>query len=156
MEVGEVKFTSMQQSSRNKSVYGICMCVRGSLGEFIKAKITWFFELPQPHETEVRGLKEVIKLLDCMSLSKVSIELDCKQMVHYITRRLNINSTFGAINDICKTSLRIYQNFKLGFIRKQANSVCHLLARTSLSYTSSHIHDYMPSCIDTVLMNEMS
>jgi len=120
-----------------------------------------------------------------MGLSKVSIELDCKQVIDDISRRLNTSSLFGAIIDICKTSLGIYQNLKISFIKRQAYSVVHLLARASLSYTSSHnfkisfiriqaysvthllareslsyvsshIHDHIPSCIEIFIINEMS
>jgi len=91
-----------------------------------------------------------------MGLSKVSIELDCKQVVDGTTRGLNTNFMFGAILDICKASLRIYQNFKISFIWRQANSVAHLLARASLSYVSPHVHDHMSSCIENIIINKMS
>ncbi|AES77787.1 hypothetical protein MTR_7g017230 [Medicago truncatula] len=71
-----------------------------------------------------------------------------------IVRKLNTNSMFGAILETCKASLRIYQNFKISFIRRQANIVADLLARTSLSYASPQIHDHMPSCIKIVIINE--
>jgi len=54
----------------------------------------------------------------------------------------------------CKSSN--HQNFKISFIRRQANNVAYLLARASLSYASSQVHDYMSSCIKTTIMNEMS
>jgi len=62
---------------------------------------------------------------------------------------------FGAIHN-CKVSLRIYQNFKISFITRQANSIAHSLAKTSLSYASLHVHDHMTSCIETIIINEMS
>jgi len=115
-------------------------------------KTTWFLGLPQPHEAEASGLKEAIKWFASIGRSKMFIELDCKQVVDDINRRLNTNSLFGAIIDICKTSLRTYQNFKINFIRRQTNSVVYLLTWASLSNVSSHI----PSCIVTVIIDEMS
>jgi hypothetical protein len=103
-----------------------------------------------------KGHKEAIKWLNNIGLSKVSIELYCKQVVDDITKRLNTNFMFDTIIDICTTSLRTYQNLKISFIRRQANSVAHLLTRTSLSYASFHIHDHIPSCIETVITDEMS
>jgi len=64
-----------------------------------------------------------------VGLSKVSIELDCKQVVDDKVRRFNINFMFGAIIDIWKTSIKINQNFKISYIMRQANSIVHLLAR---------------------------
>jgi len=129
---------------------------KGRLDDFIKTKTTWFLGVPRPHEAEARGLKEAIKWLGSMRLSKVSIKLSCKQVVDGIARRLNINSMIGAILDIYKDSLRIHKNFKISFIRRQANNVTHLLANVSLSYSSFHIQDHMLSCIKTVIINEMS
>jgi len=83
-----------------------------------------------------------------MGLSKVSIKLDCKQVIDDKIRRLNISFLFGAIIDICKVSLI--------FIMRQVNSVAHLLATTSLSYASSYIQDHIPSYIEIVIINKMS
>jgi len=84
-----------------------------------------------------------------MGLSEVSIEIDCKQVIDNITRRPNTNSMVDTIIDICKILLRTYQNFKISFIRRQTNNVAYLLG-ASLFYASSHIHDRISSCIETV------
>jgi len=44
-----------------KGYYGIRMCLRGRHEEYMRARPTRFQGLPQPHEAETRGLKEVIK-----------------------------------------------------------------------------------------------
>jgi len=36
-----------------------------------------------------------------------------------------------------------HQNFKINFITRQANNVAYLLAKASLCYASSQVHDYM-------------
>lgn len=71
----------------------------------IKAKITWLFRLPQSHEIEAMGLKEAMKWFDSIGLSKMSIEVDCKQMIDGISKRFNTNFMVDAAIDICKTSL---------------------------------------------------
>jgi len=109
--------------------YGIGMCLRGEQGQYIAAKTAWYKGLPQPHEAEAHGLKEAIKWLGTMSQPSMSIELDCKQVVDGISSTLGVNSMFGAILDVCKASLQKFQNFKLSFVRRQANNVAHLLAR---------------------------
>lgn len=48
-----------------------------------------------------------------MRLSKVSIELDRKQVVDGTTKKLNTNFMLDATFDICKASFIIYQNFKI-------------------------------------------
>ena len=141
---------------KHQGCYGVGMCLGGDRGEFIKAKTVWYKGLPQPKEAEARGLKEAIKWLGTMRFSRVSIELDCKQVVDDISSNFSTNSIFGAILNTCKPSLMNHQNFKISFIRRQANNVAHLLARASLSFVSSQVHDYMPSCITTTIRNEMS
>jgi hypothetical protein len=86
----------------------------------------------------------------------VSIELDNKQVVDGISNKIGTNSELGAILNYCKASLSRLPNFKISFIRRQANNVAHLLARASLSYARSQCHDHMPSCIKLDNMNEMS
>jgi hypothetical protein len=112
------------------------MCLRGRHGEYINSRTTWFQRFPQPKEADARGLKEAINWLGILDLSNASIELDFKQVVHDIAGRLNTNFMLNVILEICKASIRIYQNFKISFIRRQANNVAHLLARMSLSYVS--------------------
>jgi len=137
--------------------YGIGMCLRGEQGQYIAAKTAWYKGLPQPHEAEAHGLKEAINWLGTMMrLSSVSIELDCKQVVDGISSTIETNSTFGAIIDVCKASIQKFQNFKINFVRRQTNNVAHLLARESLSYVCSQVHDYISSCIETDIINEMN
>jgi len=83
----------------------------------------------------------------------VSIKLDCKQVVDDISRNLSTNFMFASILNGCKTSLFNHQNFKISFIKRQINNVAHLLTRMSLSCTSSQVHDYIPSCITTAIIN---
>jgi hypothetical protein len=53
-----------------------------------------------------------------MGISMLSIELDSKQVVDDIARRLNTSFMFGAIVDFYKASLKIYQKFKIIFYWK--------------------------------------
>jgi len=85
----------------------------------------------------------------------VPIELDCKQVVDNISSNINTNSMFDAILNGCKASLMNHQNFKISFIKRQANNVVHVLVRASLSYTSFMVHDYITSCITTIFINEI-
>jgi len=86
----------------------------------------------------------------------VSIELDRKQVVKDISSNFNTNSMYDAILNTCKALLMNHKNFKISFIRRQTNNVAHLLARASLSYASSQVHDYTSSCIETTITNEMN
>ncbi|PNX72103.1 60S ribosomal protein l23, partial [Trifolium pratense] len=130
--------------------------IRGENREFIAAKTTWFYGLPQPQEAEACGLREAIIWLGDRGLTVVSIELDCKLVVDGISHNIGTNSELGAILNSCKALLSIFPNFKISLVRRQANNAVHMLARASLSYARSQCHDHMSSCIEHITSNEMS
>jgi hypothetical protein len=68
----------------------------------------------------------------------------------------NPRTDFSVLLCACKTLLMLLQNLRISFIRRQANNIIHLLARASLSFASHQEFDYVPSCIETILMNEIS
>jgi ribonuclease HI len=103
-----------------------------------------------------KGLKEAIIWLGNRGLTEVSIELDCKQVVDGISNNIGTNSELWAILNSCKAPLSFFPNFKISYVRWQANNVAHSLARASLSYASSHCHDHMTSCIKYNVMNKMN
>jgi hypothetical protein len=55
----------------------------------------------------------------------------------------------------CEASLFALSNFRISFIRRHASNVAHLLARVVLSFASRQEFEYIPSCIEVTLMNEM-
>lgn len=76
-----------------------------------------------------------ISCLAEMSLSCVSIELDCKQVWLTVSEANLVSIPIWCYLNSCKfTSLGYTQNFKIICIRKQVNNVVHLLTRAALSY----------------------
>ncbi|PNX97978.1 60S ribosomal protein l23 [Trifolium pratense] len=57
---GEVKCKIDAAIFKDYGCYGVGICLRGDNGEFIAAKTTWFYGLPQPQEAEACGLREAI------------------------------------------------------------------------------------------------
>jgi len=100
-------------------------------GQYIAAKTAWYKGLPQPHEAEEHGLKEAINWFGTMRLPSVSIEFDYKQVVDDISSTFGTNSMFGAVLDVCKATLRNFQNFKITSLGDK-RIIVHLLARESL------------------------
>jgi hypothetical protein len=85
----------------------------------------------------------------------VQIELDCKLVVESILDRTNSQSEFGTIINMCRSLLQQFSNFEISFVRRQANYVAHGLARESKLYTRHHVFDSIPSCINSILLNEI-
>jgi len=103
----------------------------------------------------VLGLRDAILWLDNLGLSKVHIELDCKLVVDNIVDSSKNESKFGNIIAICRIILQQHPNFKIGFVMRQANCVAHCLANASKSNARHQIFDLIPSCISTIVMNEI-
>jgi len=101
------------------------------------------------------GLKEAILWLGELGLSNVHIELDCKLVTDDIVDRTNNHAEFGNIMLTCRSFLTYFPNFKISFVRRQANFVAHTLARASKVYASCQVFDLIPSYITTIVMNEI-
>lgn len=57
-------------------------------------------------------------------------------------------SEFGAIiHDECLNFLSVKPNFKVEFVRRQANIIVHMLARVATSFASHHFFSDVPDCI---------
>jgi ribonuclease HI len=135
--------------------FGIGMCIRNHRGHFIKAATTWHEGNPPPQEAEAIGLHDAILWLRQLGISNVHFELDCKLVVDSIVDRTNNQAEFGTIISICKSLLSQSPNFKISFVRRQANSVAHSLAKVSRMYARHQVFDLIPSCIHSIVRNEI-
>jgi hypothetical protein len=57
--------------------------------------------------------------------------------------------------ETCRELLQNYQNFEIGYVKRQANFIAHSLARASKFYARSQLFDSNSSCIATTLLNEI-
>jgi ABC-type uncharacterized transport system substrate-binding protein len=65
------------------------------------------------------------------------------------------HSEYGLIVKSCRNLLQNFNNHEVVFTRRQANGSAHALARAALSHASHNIFDVIPSCIATIIINEM-
>ncbi|WJX44042.1 hypothetical protein P8452_31070 [Trifolium repens] len=133
--------------------FGVGMCLRNDHGQFVKAKTRLMEGTPPALEAEAMGLREALNWLGEIEVFDVSIELDCKPVVDSIMDTSNNHSEFGKIMSACKL-LQQYPNFKISFIRRQANLVARTLARASKLYASHQVFESIPSCILPIMINE--
>lgn len=66
-----------------------------------------------------------------------------------------LNSDFGSILISCKTLPSNVQSYTISNVKRQSNLIAHSLARASKLYASSQVFNFTPTCITTILMNEM-
>lgn len=91
-----------------------------------------------------------------LGYDRVVFELDCKSVVDNIHSPGADISELGSIIQECSGIISSFPNFNVKFIRRQANSAAHCLARVALSKSSLHIYHCIPAdCISQLIINEM-
>jgi hypothetical protein len=107
-------------------------CLHDHLGWFVLAGITWLKGNCSILEGESIALFEVIKVMEQRGISNFSFETNSKSMVDAIHHFRNGSSEFSFhiwhINNI----LFCNPNFKVKFIKRQANMVAYSLVRMAI------------------------
>ncbi|KAL6565896.1 hypothetical protein OROHE_004951 [Orobanche hederae] len=153
--IGELKCNVDATIFAEDNKFGVGACVRDENGVFRSAKTMWFYGSPSPLEAEAMGLLQSLRFIIEKNFTSVVIELDCQAVVNGITHNLYLNNDVGVILSLCKNILNQFPSYRISYIRRQANLVAHSLARASKFYARSHYYDFSPSCITTIIDNEM-
>jgi ribonuclease HI len=131
-------------------------CIRDEMGQFILAGTQWkrgAFTVP---EAEALALLEAMQTTCNMNLENIIFESDA-QVVTDAVHATNVGiSMFSTIISSIKDLLLLNPNFEVKFVKRQANSVAHKLARAANSWASRCVFYSIPPCIEDQLINEMS
>jgi hypothetical protein len=107
-------------------------------------------------------LGEALCLLSAMywvrdlQLGIVDFELDSNTVVDSLYGSKSGVSPFSAVINDCRRLLASdLVTSDVRFIQRQTNEVAHSFARMALRHASFHVHIRIPSCISTIIMNEM-
>jgi ribonuclease HI len=138
----------------NKTSLG--WCLRDHRGHCVVAGTAWNEGRCSVLEGEALALLHVVKELELRGLSQVIIETDSKCVVDAIHHFRGGNSEFSSIICHINNVLSLNPNFMVKFIKRQANMVAHTLARVAISWSRRYIVDTLPTCIATLLFNEMN
>jgi ribonuclease HI len=130
-------------------------CLRDHLGRFVMAETTWIDGICSIVEGESLALLEALKVLNQRGYSHVIFETDSKSVVDVIHHRRGGCSEFSFIINNIIHILSCNQNFKVKFVKRQANMVAHTLARAAMSWSRRCTFELLPICITTLLHNEM-
>lgn len=109
------------------------MCIRNMDGSFIAARASYSLPRLPVLEGEASGLWQALQWVQSLDFHNVIFELDCKCVVDSFNYRIVDISKFGSIIHECSKLLSSFPNFRVKFIRKQANRVAHSLAKVALS-----------------------
>jgi ribonuclease HI len=141
-------------STFNRTGIGICLC--DEEGTFVLAKMVSFPCLHQVEVGEAMGLFEALQWLSDMSFDNVDFELDSKVTCDAFHSRREDISEFGHIIASCKAlHPSFFTNSVIEFTRRQANAAAHALAEEATFLTSPAIYYHIPSCIETIIFNEI-
>jgi ribonuclease HI len=140
----------------NDGATGWGWCVRDHRGRFLLAGTNLIHAQLNTLEGEAMAIKEAMHELMLRGYSNVIFESDSKIAVDAISSRHVGISDFSVIISDIKSLLVANSNFEVKFVKQQANTVAHSLARAAYSMTSRSIFQTVPRCIVNYLMNEMN
>jgi len=135
---------------------GIGVCVRDSEGIFVLAKTLTYPCTVSVDVGEALGLHFALQWLGDMRFDYVDFGTDSKLIVDTFLSNRNDLSEFGCIISSCRSLFRnLFSNSRVEFVKRQANAVAHTLAREATRSTSRAIYYDIPTCIETIIINEM-
>jgi ribonuclease HI len=139
----------------NQRKTSVACCVRRDDGSFLCAQTRNMSLVPTVLEGEALALLEASRLAVQQGWDRVVFESDSNTLVHAIINNNVGNSEFSTIVSSIKNNLSLLTNFEVKFVRRQANSVAHSLARASVSWASHRFFNVIPRCIASLVINEM-
>jgi ribonuclease HI len=135
---------------------GIGICVRDSEGSFVLAKNFTYPYIVSVDVGEALGLHSALQWLSDMQLDNVNFETDSKLTVDAFLSTWNDLSEFGSIISSCRSLFRnLFSNSRVEFVKRQANAVAHTLAREATCSASSAVYYEIPTCIESMIINEI-
>ncbi|XP_058776755.1 uncharacterized protein LOC131651102 [Vicia villosa] len=131
-------------------------CMRDHLGRFLFAGAAWDFCNYPILEAEAMALKEAIHSAIDLHMENVIFESDSQITVQAILLNRQGCSDFCSIISSINKLLLDFPNIEVKFVKRQANSVANALAKAADSWTRRSSFDMIPSCIEHILINDMS
>jgi ribonuclease HI len=106
-------------------------------------------------EGEAMALIEAMEEVIHRGLSFVIFESDSKLVVDAISSCQAGVSDFSILISHIQALLRLNNYFEVKYVKRQANKVAHSLARAAFSMSRRCVFDSIPTCIDSLLSNEI-
>jgi ribonuclease HI len=107
-------------------------------------------------EAEALALREAIQAATHLNLENIIFECDSQTVVKAIHAQSGGNSEFSIIIASIKSLLNLHSNFEVKFVKRQANSVAHLLAKAANSWSRRNVFHTIPLCIENTLAIQMN
>jgi ribonuclease HI len=130
-------------------------CLRDHRGRFKLAATNIIYSSYSVVEGEALALIDAMKEMVHRGHTSVTFECDSKIVVDAISSPHHGLSDFHILISHIKSLLSLHNYFEVKYIKRQANTVAHTLARAAYSMSRRCIFDSIPRCIETVLSNEI-
>jgi hypothetical protein len=140
---------------RDQRKTSVACCVRQDNGSFLCAQTRNLSYVPTVLEGEALALLEAARLAVQQGWDRVVFESDSHTLVHATVNNNVGCSEFSNIVSSIKNNLSLLSNFEVKFVRRQANTFAHSLARASGSWASHCFFNVIPPCIASLVINEM-
>ncbi|GAU23341.1 hypothetical protein TSUD_237950 [Trifolium subterraneum] len=131
------------------------LCFRNNRGQVMAGMTQWQQTVMSSVEGEAWALLLAMEEARYKGLDRVQFESDSKVLVEAIHMKRRGNSEFLSIVHDIISFMSSFLNFEVKFVRRQANSVAHTLARAANSWSSFHRFENIPLCIEHLVVNEM-
>lgn len=154
--IGMYKCNVDASFSESLNTVGIGICIRDDEGRCVLARSEWISPLVDVDLGEVLGMLSALQWVHDLQLVNMDFETDSKTIVDSIYDNKQGISDFHAIINECRYLLSSdLVTSDVRFIWRQVNEVAHILARDAPYHASFHTYIRIPSCISTIIMNEM-
>ncbi|GAU43015.1 hypothetical protein TSUD_28340 [Trifolium subterraneum] len=131
------------------------LCFRNNMGQVMAGMTQWQQTVMSSVEGEAWTLLLAMEETRYRGFDRVQFESDSKVLVEAIHMKRRGNSEFLSIVHDIISFMSSFLNFEVKFVRRQANSVAHTLARAANSWSIFHRFENIPLCIEHLVIKEM-
>jgi len=153
---GRLKCNIDATFSAHRNRTGIGIRLRDEEGVFVLAKTVSYDGVYPVDIGEALGLNIALQWVSDMQLDNIDFEVDSKTTKEAIYAGREDVYELGNIITASRTLLfSKFVNSRVEFVRRQANTVVHTLARQAIFLASPVTHFVIPNCIETLIINAM-
>ena len=135
--------------------FSIGMVLRDHQGHFVRGRVCKSAGCVSVFEAELVGILEALIWSSTLPGYTVAVESDSQLCVKAIYSDLHNHLEAGNLVEHCRILLRSQVGVSVGFVKKQANTVAHVLARISCTLNSFIDLLSPPYCVLATLLSDI-
>jgi ribonuclease HI len=109
-----------------------------------------------PFAAEAQAVLVAIQTCAEMGFSKVYMEGDAKVVIEAVLSKGQNNGQYGHVMEDIQDGVRIFSDWRLGYVRREINGAAHALAQLALSSSVDRVWcEDFPACITRIVLLEL-